>query len=309
MNPVDAFPVLDDTFAEAFPLTAAKVIVTADHPRLALSAARAATGNASSIIGCDAEAGIDCELEPHLTPDGRPGFGLLFFGFSRPALEKALVSRIGQSILTCPTTACYNGLPVDPDKALKVGAQLRFFGDGWQASKKIGNQRFWRIPVMDGEFLVEESFGTTKGVAGGNLILMCRDAAGGLDAAEACAEAMRGVPGVILPFPHGIVRAGSKVGSRYKGLKASTNTEYCPTLGSRVSTKLPPGTAVVYELVADGLDLASLEESTRRGIKAAMDCRSVLKVSAGNYGGKLGPHHLHLRRIAGVDSVHGVARC
>lgn len=301
MTRMNAEAVVEDTFAEAFPLTAARVIVTADHPRLALSAAQAATGFASSIIGCDVEAGIDCELLPGDTPDGRPGMGLLFFGFSRPAVEKALVNRIGQAILTCPTTACYNGLPSDPEKALKVGAQLRFFGDGWQSSKKIGERRFWRVPVMDGEFLVEESFGTTKGVAGGNLILMCRDAGEGLEAAEACAAAMRDVPGVILPFPHGIVRAGSKVGSRYKALKASTNDAYCPSLRSQVATALPDEAVVAYEIVADGLDLSALEEATRRGISSALDNPSVLKITAGNYGGKLGPFHLRLRTIAGLN--------
>lgn len=293
--------VVDDTFAEAFPLTAARVIVTADHPRLALSAARAATGFASSIIGCEVEAGIDRDLPPSETPDGRPGIGLLFFGFSRPAVEKALVNRIGQSILTCPTTACYNGLAVEPEKSLKIGSQLRFFGDGWQSSKKIGDKRFWRVPVMDGEFLVEESFGTTKGVAGGNLILLCRDAGIGLEAAESCASAMREVPGVILPFPHGIVRAGSKVGSRYRTLKASTNDAYCPSLRSQVATALPEEAVVAYEIVADGLDLPAVEEATRRGIAAALQFPTVLKITAGNYGGKLGPFHIHLRAIAGLN--------
>ena len=293
--------VVDDTFAEAFPLTAARLIVTADHPRLALSAAQAATGFASSIIGCDVEAGIDGEMPPGETPDGRPGIGLLFFGISRPAVEKALVNRIGQAILTCPTTACYNGLPVDPAKALKVGGQLRFFGDGWQSSKIIGERRFWRVPVMDGEFLVEESFGTTKGVAGGNLILLCRDSSDGLEAAEACAAAMRDVPGVILPFPHGIVRAGSKVGSRYKALKASTNHAFCPSLRAQVATALPDEAVVAYEIVADGLDLPALEESTRRGIAAVVNHPAVVKITAGNYGGKLGPFHLRLREIAGLN--------
>jgi formylmethanofuran--tetrahydromethanopterin N-formyltransferase len=301
MTQMDPKAVIEDTFAEAFPLTVARVIVTADHGRLVHSAAMAATGFASSIIGCDVEAGIDCELSAETTPDGRPGASLLFFSFSRPLLEKSLVNRIGQAILTCPTTACYNGLPVDPEKSLKIGSQLRFFGDGWQGSKKLGDRRFWRIPVMDGEFLVEEKFGTVKGVGGGNLILLCRDAAGGLEAAEACAAAMRGVPGVILPFPHGIVRAGSKVGSRYKALKASTNEAYCPTLRALVPSQMPVDSVVAYEIVADGIDLISIEEATRRGITAISGHPSVIRITAGNYGGKLGPFHLYLRTIAGLS--------
>lgn len=292
--------IVDDTFAEAFPLSAARVVVTADLPRLAHSAGVAATGFASSIIGCDVEAGLDQELSPGETPDGRPGVALLFFGYSSSALEKALVGRIGQAVLTCPTTACYNGLAGDSGKTIKIGSQLRFFGDGWQSSKVVGDRRFWRVPVMDGEFLIEESFGTTKGVAGGNLILVCADPGQGFLAAEACARAMANVPGVILPFPHGIVRAGSKVGSRYKALKASTNGAYCPTLRCQVPTALPDGAAVAYEIVADGLDLSSVEEAVRRGIAAALECPGVMRITAGNYGGKLGPFHLHLRSIAGL---------
>jgi formylmethanofuran--tetrahydromethanopterin N-formyltransferase len=292
---INGVPV-DDTFAEAFPMTAARVVVTAATPEWARAAGRAATGYASSVIGCDAEAGIEREQGPDQTPDGRPGVSLLFFGFGRDALQKAVVNRVGQGILTCPTTACYNGLPVVKDKALRVGGNLRYFGDTFQASKKLGGRRFWRLPVMDGEFLCEDLFGTVKGVAGGNFLILGRTQEEALAAAAASVEAIALLPGVIAPFPGGVVRAGSKVGSRYKKLRASTNDAFCPTLRPLVPSALPEGVGAVYEIVLDGIDLASVEEATRAGVRAA--CRpGVVRISAGNYGGKLGPFHLHLHRL------------
>ncbi len=290
---------IEDTFAEAFPMTAARLIVTAATAAWARTAGREATGYAASVIGCDAEAGIERELPPDETPDGRPGISLLLFAFSRDALQKAVVNRVGQCVLTCATTACYNGLPVVKDKSIRVGGNLRFFGDGWQFSKKLEGRRFWRVPVMDGEFVCEDLFGTVKGVAGGNFLIIGDSQAAALAAAEAAVEAMRSVPGVVLPFPGGVVRSGSKVGSRYKKLRASTNDAYCPTLRGVVKTALPEGAGAVYEIVIDGLDLPAVEEATRVGVRAA--CRpGVLGISAGNYGGKLGPFHLHLHKLLGA---------
>jgi formylmethanofuran--tetrahydromethanopterin N-formyltransferase len=289
---------LDDTFAEAFPMTAARLIVTAATPEWALVAGREATGYAASVIGCDAEAGIERELPAEATPDGRPGVSLLVFAFNRDALQKAVVNRVGQCVLTCPTTACYNGLPVVKDKSLRVGGNLRFFGDGWQFSKKLEGRRYWRLPVMDGEFVCEDYFGTTKGVAGGNFLILGETQESALAAAEAASAAVSGVPGVIAPFPGGVVRSGSKVGSRYKKLRASTNDAYCPTLRGQVSSALDEGVGAVYEIVIDGLDLAAVEEATRAGVRAA--CRpGIRRISAGNYGGKLGPFHLHLHKLLG----------
>jgi formylmethanofuran--tetrahydromethanopterin N-formyltransferase len=289
---------LEDTFAEAFPMTAARLLVTAETLAWARTAGQTATGYAASVIGCDAEAGIEREITPQESPDGRPGLSLLFFAFSRDALQKALINRVGQCILTCPTTACYNGLTIDKTRSLKIGGNLRFFGDTYQFSKKLGDRRFWRIPVMDGEFVCEDLFGTVKGVAGGNFLIVGDKQVTALAAAEAGTAAIRNVPGVITPFPGGIVRSGSKVGSRYKKLKASTNDAYCPTLRGLVKSDLPEGTGAVYEIVIDGVDLPSVEEAMRVGVRAA--CRSgVLKISAGNYGGKLGPFHLHLHKLLG----------
>jgi formylmethanofuran--tetrahydromethanopterin N-formyltransferase len=287
---------IEDTFAEAFPMTACRLIVTAATRDWALTAARESTGYAASVIGCDVEAGLECELSAEQTPDGRPGVSLLMFAFNRDALQKAVVNRVGQCILTCPTTACFNGLPVVKDKAIKIGGQLRFFGDTFQISKKFDARRFWRLPVMDGEFLCEDQFGTVKGIGGGNFLILGQDQATALAAAEAAVRAIADVPNVILPFPGGVVRSGSKVGSRYKQLKASTNDAYCPTLRSLVPSALPDDVNAVYEIVFDGLDLASIERATRVGIQAA--CRpGISRITAGNYGGNLGPHHIRLHTV------------
>src|SRR5262245_32225737 len=277
-------------------MTAARLLVTAETISWARTAGQMATGYAASVIGCDAEAGIERELSANDSPDGRPGVSLLFFGFSRDALGKAVGNRVAQCILTCPTTACYNGLPIVKDKTIRVGGNLRFFGDGFQFSKKLDGRRYWRLPVMDGEFTCEDRFGTIKGVGGGNFLILAANQADGLSAAETAVAAIRRVPGVIMPFPGGVVRSGSKVGSRYKKLRASTNDAYCPTLRGLVKSALPEGVNAVYEIVIDGIDQRSVEEATRAGVRAA--CRpGVVRISAGNYGGTLGPVHLHLHKV------------
>ncbi len=234
---------------------------------------------------------------PAETPDGRPGFSLLAFAFSREKLATALANRVGQCILTCPTTACYNGLESAPERRVSVGEQLRFFGDGYQSSKVIGTRRLWRIPVMDGEFLCEDRFGTTRGVAGGNLLIGAGTLSLALQAAECAVDAIRRMEGVALPFPGGIVRSGSKVGSRYRALPASTNEAYCPTLRPRVQTALPDDVHAVYEIVIDGLTPELVSEAMQRGLHAATAAPGVRLVTAGNYGGKLGPHHFALRDL------------
>jgi formylmethanofuran--tetrahydromethanopterin N-formyltransferase len=288
---------IEDTFAEAFPMTAARVLVTAETPAWARIAGQAATGYAASVIGCDTEAAIECELSADETPDGRPGVALLFFGFSRDALQKAVTNRVAQCVLTCATTACFNGLAGDPGKTIRVGGMLRYFGDGWQISKLLDGKRYWRMPTMDGEFVCEDLFGTMKGVGGGNFLILGETQPLALAAAEAAVAAIRRVPGVILPFPGGVVRSGSKVGSKYKGLKASTNEAYCPTLRGAVASALPEGVNAVYELVFDGLNLGSVERATLVGMHVASRCPGVKRITAGNYGGKLGPFHIHLAKL------------
>jgi formylmethanofuran--tetrahydromethanopterin N-formyltransferase len=283
-----------DTFAEAFPMTAARALVTAETRDWALIAARTMTGYATSVIACDAEAGIERDLPAEETPDGRPGFSVLVFAFSREALAKALANRVGQCVMTCPTTACYNGLPAG-DRSVVVGGRLRYFGDGWQISKKIGGRRYWRIPVMDGEFLCEETFGTVKGVAGGNLIVMGMQPGATLAATESAVAAIRrDCRDVILPFPGGIARSGSKVGSKYKGLRASTNTAFAPTLRGVVPSEMPEEARCTYEIVIDGLSLEAVERATAVGVRTAAAGAGIIAVTAGNYGGNLGPHHIRL---------------
>lgn len=287
-----------DTFAEAFPIKAARLIITADSPYWATTAATVLCGNATSVIACDVEAAIERTLPADETPDGRPGAAVLVFAFSTDALAKALQGRVGQCVLTCPTTACYNGIEDCPkDKQIRIGGGIRYFGDGFQISKKFDHRRYWRIPTMDGEFVCEDYFGTVTGVAGGNLLICGTQAAAALTAAEAAVTAIRTGVDVALPFPGGIVRSGSKVGSRYPKLKASTNDAYCPTLRGLTQTELPPNCHAVYEIVIDGLSFAAVQAAMRRGLHAAAECLGIVRITAGNYGGKLGKHHFHLRDL------------
>jgi formylmethanofuran--tetrahydromethanopterin N-formyltransferase len=287
-----------DTFAEAFDMRAARVLITANTIGWARTGALSMTGFATSVIGCKVEAGIEAELAATDTPDGRPGVSVLLFAFDADGLSHRLLDRIGQAILTCPTTACFDGLPAAAER-VNVGGQLRHFGDKFQASKSLDGHRYWRIPVMDGEFLIEEKFGVQKAIGGGNFLILGKDQDAALAAAEAAVEAMRKVRGVILPFPGGMVRAGSKVGAKnYKKLSASTNDAYCPTLHGRsgVKTELPDNVNAVLEIVVDGLDRAAIETAMRAGIEAA--CRpGIVEITAGNYGGKLGKHHFRLHAL------------
>jgi formylmethanofuran--tetrahydromethanopterin N-formyltransferase len=288
---------IEDTFAEAFPMRAARIVITAKTARWAREAALKFTGFATSVIACKCEAAIERQLGEDETPDARPGISVLLFTMDTTSLGTRLTERIGQTVLTCVTTSCFDGLPDLTDR-VPAGRALRVFGDNYQSSKVIGGNRFWRIPVMEGEFLVQESFGVEKkGIGGGNFLILAEDADSALAAAEAAVEAIDGMSGVILPFPGGVVRSGSKVGARnYKKLVASTNDAYCPTLRSLVDSALPEGVDSVLELVLDGLDFDAISRAMRAGIEAA--CRpGVRAITAGNYGGKLGPHHFHLRQI------------
>jgi len=286
---------IEDTFAEAFGMWGARLIITADDARWAAIAAVGATGLATSIIGCGCEAGTNALADGEETPDGRPGVAALFFTMSRSSMEAQLLTRVGQAVMTSATSACYDGL--SGAERVKVGAKLRYFGDGFQSSKLLDGRRLWRVPVMDGEFVVEDSFAVAKGIGGGNFFIMARDQAAALGAAEAAAEVMQAVPGVILPFPGGIVRSGSKVASRYKGQNVSSNTPFCPTIRTVVDdTGLQEGENAVLEIVLDGLREDAMREAMRLGIRAA--CRpGVTRISAGNYGGSLGQFHFHLHAL------------
>ena len=289
---------VDDTFAEAFPMAATRLVITACDLELATIAAHEFCGNASSVIGCDAEAGIETQVASSETADGRPGVSVLAFAFSRKDLERAVAERVGQNVLTCPTTACYSGLESPREKRIKLGGQLRYFGDGWQIAKKLGTRRFWRVPVMDGEFVCDDVTGTVKGVGGGNLLITGREQLACLAAVRKAVQAIDALPDVILPFPAGIVRSGSKVGSKYARLKASTNHAWCPNLRGQAGSKLSEHENTVYEIVIDGLSERAVAAAMQAGIDVLRQSDAVHRVSAGNYGGKLGPYHFHLQQLS-----------
>ena len=295
---------IDDGFAEAFPMKATRIVITAHSLKWARTAAVSMTGFATSVIACGCEAGIECELDPAETPDGRPGLAVLLFSMSGKELAKQLERRVGQCVLTCPTTAVYAG--IHEGEPIGLGKNLRFFGDGWQISKVIAGLRYWRVPVMDGEFVAQETTCVVKGVGGGNLLLLCRDTDSALAVAEAAVLAMKTLPRVIMPFPGGVVRSGSKVGSKYAALNASTNDAFCPSLyGLADKSELTPQTRCVMEIVIDGLTAADVGAAMRVGMQAGIAIGAaggLLRISAGNYGGKLGPFHFHLHQLLGVGA-------
>ena len=289
---------IDATFAEAFPMRGTRLIITAQNARWARIAAETLTGFATSVIACGCEAGIERELDPGETPDGRPGVAALIFAMGGKTLAKQVETRAGQCVLTAPTSALFSGLPEgDP---IALGKNLRFFGDGFQIAKRIPGRRYWRIPVMDGEFLCEETTGMVKAVGGGNFLILAESQPQALAACEAAIEAMRKIPNVIMPFPGGVVRSGSKVGSKYKALNASTNDAFCPTLKGQTRTQLGPEIESVMEIVIDGLSAEDINKAMRAGIRAACSLgpqNGIRRISAGNYGGKLGPFLFHLQEI------------
>jgi formylmethanofuran--tetrahydromethanopterin N-formyltransferase len=289
---------IDDEFAEAFGMKATRVVITAQNHTWAYHAANTATGFATSVIACGCEAGVERELAPSETPDGRPGVAILLFAMSGKELAKQIERRIGQCVLTCPTSAAFAGIREGEPAAL--GRNLRFFGDGFQASKLIDGRRYWRIPVMDGEFLIEETTGVIPSVGGGNFLVLADSQPQALAACEAAIGAMKKVPNVIMPFPGGVVRSGSKVGSKYKALSASTNDAFCPTIRGITASQLSAEIGSVMEIVIDGLAAEDISAAMRAGISAVTAlgaAQGIRRVSAGNYGGKLGKYHFRLREI------------
>ena len=284
-----------DTFAEAFRLRFARLLVTAHDDHWLDAAIRAACGYGTSVIGCDAEVGVERRIDANDTPDGRPGAALLLFAFSAEALAKAVANRTSQCLLTCPTTAVYDGLPSESER-VSLGGHVRFFGDGREKTKVIEGRRYWRIPVMDGEFLVEETAGVAKGIGGGNIIVQGRSLEAALDAARRAVVAIEPVPGTITPFPGGVVRSGRKVGSIYESLRASTNEAFCPSLVGRDPTSLHADATACLEIVIDGSTEQAVATAMAAGIRAASG-DDVPAISAGNYGGALGKFHFHLHQV------------
>jgi len=284
----------DDDFAEAFPMWMSRMLITAETKEWAKTAGQTATGFASSIIMSPCEAGVEGPIAKE-TPDGRPGVYVQLYHVLGRELKQQMILRIGQCILTCPTTAAFDALP-KPIKRLKIGWAIRMFGDGHEKKEKMFERNMWRIPVMEGEFMIENRFGVRKGIGGGNFIIMAENQKAGLEAAEKAVQAMKTVPGVVLTFPGGICRSGSKVGSTKYKVGGSTNHPYCPKLRNIVpDTKVPEGIESVYELVYNAVTSKQIKEATKKGIKASTEVKGVKKITAVNFGGKLGPIKINLK--------------
>ena len=294
--------IIEDTFAEMFPMWAGRILITAANEKWALIAARTATGFASSIIMSPAEAAVETLVSPKETPDGRPGAIIQIYHSSRGELKHQMSLRIGQCIMTCPTTAAFDGLP-KAKRRVKIGRSLRLFGDGFQKKGEVRGRKVWRIPVMEGEFIVENDFGIMRAVASGNMLILAKDWKTALKASEDAKEAIsKKVRGAIMPFPGGLCRAGSKVGSLNYKLPASTSHQYCPTIRTLVSdSKVPDNVGSVYEIVINGLNQKTVKKAMATGIKAAVKVPGVVKITAGNYGGKLGPYRAVLKEVLNLE--------
>lgn len=292
---------VQDTFAEMFPLWASRILITAENEKWALIAANVATGFATSVIMAPAEAAIEKVVPTEETPDKRPGVLIQIYNRDRFELKHQLMERIGQCIMTCPTTAAFNGLP-NAKRKLNVGRSLRYFGDGFQKKTVVGDRKCWKIPVMEGNFVVEDTFGAQEAVAGGNFLMLSENQAAGLAAAEAAADAILAkAPDVIMPFPGGICRSGSKAGSLKYKMKASTYHTYCPTLKAVVQdTMVPENVNCVYEIVINGLTVDAVKNAMKIGVSEAANKHGMVEISAGNYGGKLGPYKAFLKEAIGA---------
>mgnify|MGYP000218037522 CR=1 FL=1 len=289
---------VEETFAEAFDIKVARVLITAYDYYWASIAATEATGFGTSVIMCPAEAGIELKANPSETPDGRPGYYIQICHMSKKGLEEQLLARLGQCVLTAPTAAAFNGLP-DSENKFDTGFKLRFFGDGYEREVEISGRKCWAVPMMEGDFIIENEFGYTNGIAGGNFFIMAETQPSALAAAKAAVDVISEIEGVITPFPGGIVASGSKVGAnKYKFLKASTNEKFAPSIKEKVEgTEIPENVTAVYEIVINGLSVDAIKKAMKEGILAATKIPGVVKITAGNYGGKLGKHLIYLNEL------------
>jgi formylmethanofuran--tetrahydromethanopterin N-formyltransferase len=292
---------IQNTFAEMFPMWAGRVLITGESEKWALTAATTATGLATSVIMSPAEAGIEGVVPPEKTPDNRVGVMIQIYNRNRFDLKAQMILRIGQCIMTCPTASAFDAMP-NAKRRLKVGRSIRLFGDGFQRKGLVGDRKVWKIPVMEGDFIVEDRFGAAEAVAGGNFLILAKDKSSGLQAAEEAVKAIKAkTSDVILPFPGGICRSGSKAGSLKYKLKASTNHPFCPRLRVLVpDSQVPENVNCVYEIVINGLTLEAVKGALEKGVKAAASVPGVVKISAGNYGGKLGPFKAFLKEALEV---------
>lgn len=286
---------IEDTFAESFESIYSRLLITAVSEKWARIAATCATGYGTSMIGCSAEAGIEGFLDEAKTPDGRPGYVIQIWA-SKKRMMGELLGRIGQCILTAPTTAVFNYC--ESDEKLDAGHKIRFFGDGYESAGTVDSRKVTVIPVMGGEFVIENEFGVARGVAGGNFIIIADAEESALKAAEAAVDAIDKVEGVITPFPGGICASGSKIGSnKYKFMHACTNEMYCPTISDDVRGSLVKGAGSVLEIVIDGTSEELVRGAMKKGIEAACKIDGVRGISAGSYGGTLGNVHIYLKEL------------
>jgi formylmethanofuran--tetrahydromethanopterin N-formyltransferase len=295
---------VEDTYAEAFEGIYCRVIVTADDEDALRKAALHATATPSIVIG-RIEGGIERWLGIKETPDGRKGVIIQFWGgidskkpFSESLkkFEIELSYRIRQDILVKPFTAVFDALQ-NPLGKIDMMERVGHCGDGYEWEEKRHNRQVIVVPIMVPDFIIERFLGYARGVMGANFWIMCKTKEAVMEAGARALDAIHKVEGVVTPFE--ICSAGSKPETRYPWIGPTTNHPYCPSLKKRLGkeSKVPEGVNYIPEIVINGVSLEAVKRAMKAGIEAALKVRDVVKISAGNYGGKLGDYKIYLREL------------
>jgi len=295
---------IEDTYAEAFDGLYFRILVTADDEETLRRAAEDATATPSIVIG-RIEGGIERYVDESETPDGRLGAILQFWAAldkNKPLNEvvdklyREFSYRIRQDILVKPFTAVFD-LCTDPIGKIDAMERIGHCGDGYEWTERLYGREMIIIPIMVPDFKIERYLGYGRGVTGGNFWYMCETKKAVLEAGREALKAIGKIEGVITPFD--ICSAGSKAETKFPHIGPTTNHPYCPSLKDRLGeeSKVPEGVNYIPEIVINGVTLKAVKEAMKAGIEAVSKVDGVVKVSAGNYGGKLGDYKIFLREL------------
>jgi len=295
---------IEDTYAEAFEGIFCRVIVTSDDEETLRKAAQDATATPSIVIG-RVEGGIEKWLSKKETPDKRKGAILQFWGGidskkpfanSMKKFEIELSYRIRQDILVKPFTAVFDALPKAEGK-MDMMERVGHCGDGYEWAENRYDRNVIIVPILVPDFIIERYLNYAHGVMGANFWIMCKTKGAVKEAGEKALQAINKIKGVITPFD--VCSAGSKPETRYPWIGPTTNHPYCPSLKRKLgkTSKVPKNVTYIPEIVINGTSLQAVKKAMKAGIKAALDVNGVVKISAGNYGGKLGDYKVYLREL------------
>ena len=295
---------IEDTYAEAFEGLYSRAIVTADDEEVLRRAAMDATATPSIVIG-RVEGGVEKWLSEEETPDQRRGAILQFWGGidkRKPfndaikKFEVELSYRIRQDILVKPFTALFDTHP-KPEGKIDTMERIGHCGDGYEWMERRYGREIIVVPLMASDFRIERYLGYGRGVMGGNFWYMCKTKEAVMEAGRKALDAIGQVEGTITPFD--ICSAGSKPETKFPWIGPTTNHPYCPSLKKQLAkeSKVPEGVNYIPEIVINGASIDAVKEAIKAGINTAREVDGVLRISAGNYGGKLGKYKIYLKEL------------